>query len=231
MKRVLMVLGMCALLATCSFGQQSSEDTSDGPQRLSPEKPTQPIETTDKDRTPPLLGDFTQSLVSGALSGSVIAAIIGLLFYRRTKSIEAEIKGQLSKGLTVFQSRRKWEEQVVADLLGPICMQLRRTQRAVKRWDKKNLYLEGSVVLEGNMVIRDLLLTKGHLIPDVLLGCADDLITHYDRWLEEYDMVKTKRESGEHVDFVFTYDFPKGVDEEFSEVFRAMRGRLYKPSQ
>ena len=43
-------------------------------------------------------------------------------------------------------------------------MQLERTKRAFARWNGKNLYLEAKIVREGNVTIRDLILTKGHLI-------------------------------------------------------------------
>lgn len=108
-------------------------------------------------------------------------------------------------------------------------IQFDRTKRAFDRWDGKNLYLEANVIREGNTIIRDILLTKGHLIPSDLLEHAGKLIDHYDNWLEEFDRVRIKKESGENVAFFFTYDFPRDSVAAFKESFRKIRDELYQP--
>ncbi|NCC77591.1 MAG: hypothetical protein EOM08_14300 [Clostridia bacterium] len=174
---------------------------------------------------------FIQTLMSGLISGSVISGLIGLLLYRRTKQIEAEVKHHFEQQFALFKSQRQWEEQSVAELLGPLYMQFDRTKRASNRWDRKNLYLEANIILEGNRVIRDLLLTKGHLIPPHLLEHAGKLIDHYDGWIEEFDRVRVKKEAGEDVTFVFTYDFPRESETKFREAFRDLRDSLYRTNQ
>ena len=49
-------------------------------------------------------------------------------------------------------------------------MQLDRTKRAFDRYSGRNIYLEAKVLYVGNVTIRDLLLTKGHLIPANLVN-------------------------------------------------------------
>jgi hypothetical protein len=66
-------------------------------------------------------------------------------------------------------------------------MQLERTKYAFDRWTTKNRNIETVIIREGNVIVRDLLLTKGHLIPTDPLGNAALLVEHYDRWLEEYE--------------------------------------------
>ena len=89
-------------------------------------------------------------------------------------------------------------------------------------------FLEASVMKEGNTTIRDLLLTKGQLIPSNLLDDAGKLIDHYDKWLEEFDSVKARRASGENVSFVFTYDFPRNSEKAFKEALKDIRKTLSK---
>jgi hypothetical protein len=44
----------------------------------------------------------------------------------------------------------------------------------------KNFDLEAKVVREGNQIVHDLLLTKGHLTPRHLMSDACTLVEHYD---------------------------------------------------
>jgi hypothetical protein len=70
--------------------------------------------------------------------------------------------------MTLFESSSVWKQKSVSQLLGPLYMQFDRTQRAYKCWDAKNLFLEGKVIRDGNLTIRDLLLCKADLIPPEL---------------------------------------------------------------
>jgi hypothetical protein len=69
----------------------------------------------------------------------------------------------------------------LSQLLGPAVMQLERNKRAEARWHSKNLYLEAKVVREANITIRDLFLSRGHLIPPQLMAHAANIVEHYDR--------------------------------------------------
>ncbi len=79
---------------------------------------------------------------------------------------------------------------VLAELLQPILIQLDRTHAAFSRWTGKNLYLEAKIIREGNLAVRDLLISKAELIPADLVSHANKLIVHYDRWLEEFDRLR-----------------------------------------
>ena len=138
------------------------------------------------------------------------------------------IKIQFEKQFSAFESELNWSEKVVSELLGPLYIQFERTKRASDRWDKENLFIEASVIKEGNTTIRDLLLTKGQLILSNLLDDAGKLIDHYDKWLEEFDRVKARRASGENVSFVFTYDFPRKSEKAFKEALKDIRKTLSK---
>ncbi len=143
---------------------------------------------------------------------------------RETESIKTHFEEKFS----LFTAQRDWLRMVVAELLGPLYIHFERTKRASERWDRKNLFLEAKVIKEGNTVIRDLLLTKGHLIPKELLIHAGELIDHYDGWLEKFEEVTQQRKAGKEVEFVFTYDFPRSAEAAFKAKFLELKTKLYQ---
>lgn len=177
------------------------------------------------------MDNFLRALMAGIVSGGVISTILGFLFYRRTTSIQADIKSQYDRSLAIFQSTRAWKEKSVSELLGPIYMQFDRTVRAFNRWKTINLFLEAKVIMEGNVAIRDLLLTKSHLIPPALLDDAGKLIEHYDRWLEEFQRVRSSEKPDLDTPFVFVgtqgYPFPKQSEIRFRKAFTDIWSELY----
>ncbi len=174
---------------------------------------------------------FLDATLGGLLGSSVTTAILGALFLRHNKTIEAQIGTKFGENLKVFESTRSWKEQALSQLLGPIQMQLERTKRAYNRWDNRNLHLEGKVIREGNLAIRDLLLSKGHLIPPHLMQHAVSLVEHYDSWLEAYDRIRGDPLKADEADFVFVgpegYPFPVEAEAEFKAEFRKLQGELY----
>ncbi len=177
------------------------------------------------------MAGFFELTLGGLVGSSIATAGLGALFLRRNKRVEAEITARFSEALKVFESTRAWKQQVLFELLGPMVMQFERTKRAFDRWDKKDLYLEAKVVREGNLIIRDLLLGKGHLIPPPLMADATSLIEHYDAWLEEFDAVRSGSDGGDGTDFVFVgpkgYPFPHQAEAHFKEEFRRLQIDLY----
>jgi hypothetical protein len=177
------------------------------------------------------MDSFISSLIAGVVSGSVISAIVGLVFHRRTTRIEEEIRAQFQSGLEIFRSRRGWKEQSVSELLGPVYMQLDRTESAFVRWGDQNFYLEAKVIGEGNRTIRDLLLEKGHLIPPHLLKDAGKLIEHYDYWLEMYESKRLAENPDLKTKFIFAgpqgYPFPRASAQRFQEAFLSLWNELY----
>ena len=116
------------------------------------------------------------ALIGGVISSSVISVVVGVLFNRKTTTIQEGIRNQFQ----ILRSRRVWKEQSVSELLGPVSMLLDRTEIAFKRWSANALSLEAEIIAKSNQKIHEILLEKGHLIPPELLSDASKLIEHYD---------------------------------------------------
>jgi hypothetical protein len=178
--------------------------------------------------------EIIKGLITGITSGTVLAAILGVVLAYRTERIKKEVEVQFARLLDVARSQRGWKERAVADLLGPVCVQMDRTGRAMQRWEGKNKYLEAKVIREGNLAARDLLLKYPHLIPPDLRGDAMTLIEHYDRWLEEFEKLRESEHPDLETPFVFVgpegFPFPKASEERFYASFREHWKDLYGPS-
>ncbi|MDH3440878.1 MAG: hypothetical protein OEM63_09010 [Gammaproteobacteria bacterium] len=163
---------------------------------------------------------FGQLVLAGLLSGAVASVVVGVGFTAYVTRVEEEIRSQ-----------RQWKEESVAELLGPINIQFDRTKRAFERWESKNLYLELKIIKIGNETIRDLLLTKGHLIPPELLDDAGKLIEHYDVWLEIFEKQRGGNEPDLEAPFTFAgpagYPFPRGSERNFKEKYGLYWNQLY----
>jgi hypothetical protein len=169
------------------------------------------------------MDDPVALIVGSLLSGSVIAAVLGFVFNR-----------QLERSRTIFVSTRAWKERSVSELLGPVYIQLDRTERAFRRYSGQNLFLEAKVLREGNLAVRDLLLAKADLIPPDLLKDAGELIEHYDRWAEEFERVRAAEKPDLDTPFVFVgpqgYPFPRPAADRFQQAFGAIWKELYADS-
>ena len=174
---------------------------------------------------------FVQLVAAGLLSGGFLAGILGFFLHEQTTRIEEKVKSQFQSAFEIFQSQRKWKEQSLAELLGPVDMQLRRTKLALMRWDEFNLFLEIKIIKEGNETVRDLLLTKGHLIPPDLLDCAARLIQHYDIWLEKFERERLAKKPDLETKFLFTgpdgYPFPSECESKFRAKYKGLWGEMY----
>jgi len=175
--------------------------------------------------------DFFQVTLGGLLGSSIATAILGALFLRWNKTVESKIKSHFDQQFSVFQSTRAWKQQALAELFGPLVMNFDRTKAAFDRWDRKNLYLEGQVVRQGNQTIRDILLSKGHLIPPQLVEHATRLVVHYDVWMEEFDRSRNSNETKVEKPFVFVgpagYPFPRESEAAFKKEFALLQRELY----
>jgi hypothetical protein len=169
------------------------------------------------------MNDFLRLVLASIISGTVISTILGLLFHRRITQMEQTITGQY-----------EWKQRSVTELLGPLYMQFDRTRRAFERWSQANQYLEAKVIMDGNVKIRDLLLTKGDLIPPDLRGDAGRLVAHYDRWLEEYEKVRGEHNPALDQPFVFVgpqgFPFPRDAEARFKDAYIKIWDNLYKQS-
>lgn len=166
------------------------------------------------------LKPFGQLVVAALISGTFVSAVAGVLFTGYVTRVTEEVRSQ-----------RTWKERSVADLLGPMNIQFDRTKRAFDRWQKKNLYLEAKVIKVGNETIRDLLLTKGHLVPPELLDDAGKLVEHYDVWLEVFERQRGGKEPDLKSAFVFAgpegFSFPHEAEEKFRATYRKYWQDLY----
>jgi hypothetical protein len=175
---------------------------------------------------------LSTALLSAILSGTVLATILGVLFQRRAATIQAAIKMEFDAMAATAGTQRVWRERAVAELLGPVFMQLDRTERAFRRWSAHNAFIEAKVIREGNLVIRDLLLAKPHLVPPDLLTAAGALVEHYDRWLEEFDRVRSAERPDLDTPFVFVgpkgHPFPRAeanmIQARYHELWRSLYG-------
>lgn len=103
---------------------------------------------------------FAFDLNLGDLLGSAFTAAVGLFLLRRTSGVEAEVKNLAERDMKLFESVHTHKQRALEELLGPVAMQLRRTQIASKRWTKEDLGLESKIIRAGNQTVRDVLLTK-----------------------------------------------------------------------
>ena len=86
------------------------------------------------------MNDFLQLLIASLFSSSVAVAVISFIFKRKSEKISGEIRNQFEVLMMSQQSGHAWKEKAVAELFGPLCFQLTRTQNAFKRYQTKNLY-------------------------------------------------------------------------------------------
>ena len=143
---------------------------------------------------------FRDLLLAALFGGAVASAVVGLMLARHQDAL----------------SQRAWKEQSVAELLGPVDAQLRHTRRAFERGDRETLEA-------GNEAVRDLLLTRSHLVPPELRPDADALVEHYDQWLATYE--QQRREDGPvgPIDIAF----PTEAGRRFSDTYRRYMSELY----
>lgn len=169
---------------------------------------------------------FWQLLLAGLLSGGFLAAILGFLLLEQSTRIAEEVRAEVQAAMEVARTRREWREQSLSELMGPIYMNLGRTKSAFDRWSEKNLYLESKVIAKGNEAILTLLLTKSYLIPPELRNCANQLIQHYDVWLEEFKRKRLAEQPDLESTFVFAgpkgFPFPRECGTAFREKFEEM---------
>lgn len=155
---------------------------------------------------------FTALLGSTVLSG-VITASLNLFF--------------ISK-----QAKYNWKLQAVSELMGPVIMLFSRTESAFRRLNTTNkVYVEAKILKESNEKIRDLLLQKTYLIPFHLIDDANRLIVHFDRWLEEFEKVRSETNPDLNTEFTFAgpygFPFPKDAEKNFKQSYQMLWNEVY----
>lgn len=71
---------------------------------------------------------FKDLLLAALISSTLASAVVGIVFTRYVAAVQEEVKSQ-----------RAWKEKSVAELLGPMSIQLDRTKGALNRWTRQNL--------------------------------------------------------------------------------------------
>ena len=167
--------------------------------------------------------------VAAVVSSGVVTFVGEQLALRRSEQVVQEVRSQFADR----DRLNEWKRQSLAQLVGPATMQLDRTRRAFGRYQANNRFVEAEILYKGNLTVRDLLLSNGHLIPDELRDVSGRLIEHYDRWLEEYDRVRGNRPRAFDEPFVFVgpqgLPFPSEADSLFSAAYRKLWNDLYAP--
>jgi len=175
------------------------------------------------------------ALLSATVMGAVVTALLNILFKARLEKITNDIKNQSEKISLIYKSRYAWQEMALSELLGPINMLLNRTEVAFKRLTAHNTFVEGKILKESNEKIRDLLLNKSHLIPALLTEDANELVAHYDRYLEEYELLRGQEAVNPDAPFVFVgpkgYPFPRKSADNFQAHYRALWQQVYGEEQ
>ena len=135
----------------------------------------------------------------------------------------AIIKKRFDSEFEAWRVQHDWKRDSVTQLLGPVYAQLMRSSAAFERWEGRNTFLEAEIIKTANQSIRDLLISKSHLVPPELREDAQKLVLHYDVWLEEYARVRTEHQDTDNPAFVFVgpkgYPFPREADLHFRKVF------------
>jgi hypothetical protein len=171
------------------------------------------------------------TLASATVVGTIVTALLNLIFKSRLEKITNDIKNQSEQISTIFKSRHSWKEQSIAELLGPINMLLNRTDGAFRRLTANNKFIEAKILKESNEKIRDLLLQKSHLIPAELINDANKLVEHYDRYLEEFEKIRGGKNPDLDAPFVFVgpqgYPFPRSSADRFQEKYAGMWKEVY----
>ena len=164
-------------------------------------------------------------------SSAVAAAIITIIFKRKTERITNEIKNQFEVLLMTQKSGHAWKEKAVSELFGPIVFQFARTKLAFDRYGGNNEYLETEVLKDGNEKIKNLILEKSYLIPPDLMEHGNELVKHYDVWLEEFSKFRETDNPSEIKKFIFAspkgFRFPKKAEEKFKEKYSELWKKLY----
>ena len=166
------------------------------------------------------------------VSSGLAAAAVSLLTLRKTKEIEESIRRESANILQELLSKREAKEKILHDVIGPVVMQLHRTEMAFKRYNIGGGYLETEVIKRANESAREILLTRGYMLSGKLLDHANKLIEHYDAWLEQCNKM---RSNGNIEGQVWVgpqgYPFPVDAEKAFRCRCEELRNELWKTTK
>jgi len=202
------------------------------------------------------MSNWLQTLLTNLISGGVIAAIativLGVVFGRQRAQIDERVRLEFAKLRAVEEARQGWKIRAISELFAPMIAHLDRSQNCFHRYTgvpslaearsdsdqlkRRNEQLFLEVLMKSiNESARNLLLEKFFLLPPTLRKSAGELITHYDRWLEIYDSMRTQRPPEEWSGFVFAgtdrqYEvrFPKDAENALRKTFDDLWAEIYE---
>ena len=154
----------------------------------------------------------------------MVSGILGYFFLNREERLKKTIEAEFKKRDTYFNAQFNYKSRALEEVLGPIMMQLKRSSIALNTYKPNDRYRE-AILKSCNETIRDLILTKGYLIPPDLMPDASEFLKHYDGWLQHYNQLRVVDKNME-ASFVFTYDFPHKAEQRFYEKYKKYREDL-----
>lgn len=170
------------------------------------------------------MDDFLTTVLKIILEAVLVSGILGYFFLKREERLKRTIEEEFKKRDAFFSNRFQYKQRTVEELLGPVIMQLKRSSITLKAYSSNDTYRE-NILKECNETIRDLLLTKGFLLPPELQEPAGDFLKHYDGWLQHYHKIREVEQDLEKP-FIFTFDFPKEAEIKFRDKYNSYRQEL-----
>jgi hypothetical protein len=107
--------------------------------------------------------------------------------------------------------RDQWE-RVLAEVLGPLHMQMMRAEAAYRSYlDDGRKFVYTLILMDSNTAVRDILLERGYLLPRELQDDALKLIGHLDIWLVKWHDLRERTTPSLDDPFVFVNEhlYPK----------------------
>ena len=126
----------------------------------------------DQKRPPWLSRVFAQPIVLTILGG-VIGGLIALY---------------TNLFLEKYRFERQWKTDYLTQFIAPATMYISRTKDIADRYRRNPTYAEAEILYESNKAMRELLLSKAHLIRSGLVPSFQCLLTHYDIWIKRYNL-------------------------------------------
>lgn len=177
------------------------------------------------------MDEILKLIIASVFSSAVAAAVISIIFKKKTERISNEIKNQFELLSMMQKTGHAWNEKAVSELYGPMNFQFARTKLAFSRYSGKNEYLEAKILKDGNEKIKNLILEKSYLIPPDLMEYGNKLVAHYDVWLEEYSKFREAENPTELKEFIFAgpngFPFPRDAEQKFKEKYADLWNKLY----
>lgn len=155
---------------------------------------------------------IAQTLVASLLSASIIGAFV-------------------QYAINQAEFSRSWKQRQLSEVIAPVVMHLDRTSRVAARYGQDpESYFDAQIMRDSNATVRNILLTKGDLIPDDLLEYSHKLVEHFDVWIRQFDekAVREKPNPDSQFDVGFAKpEFPEQAVPAFQKYFVKLRDELH----